>query len=83
MQEEAAELFINFLCDPEISGKNMDYLGYSVPASASKAYMDPDVVNDPVAYPDETMLEKATSFDFLPEETSRLMESLFMEARNS
>lgn len=82
-EKEAAELFINFLCDPEISGKNMDYLGYSVPASASKAYMDPDVVNDPVAYPDEAMLEKATSFDFLPEETSRLMESLFMEARNS
>lgn len=82
-EKEAAELFINFLCDPEISGKNMDYLGYSVPASASKAYMDPDVVNDPVAYPDETTLEKATSFDFLPEETSRLMESLFMEARNS
>ena len=82
-EKEAAELFINFLCDPEISGKNMDYLGYSVPASASKAYMDPDVVNDSVAYPDETMLEKATSFDFLPEETSRLMESLFMEARNS
>ena len=82
-EKEAAELFINFLCDPEISGKNMDYLGYSVPASASKAYMDPDVVNDPVAYPDETMLEKATSFYFLHEETSRLMESLFMEARNS
>ena len=82
-EKEAAELFINFLCDPEISGKNMDYLGYSVPASASKAYMDPDVVNDPVAYPDETMLEKASSVDFLPEETSRLMESLFMEARNS
>ena len=82
-EKEAAELFINFLCDPEISGQNMDYLGYSVPASASKAYMDPVVTEDPVAYPSSDMLEKATSFNFLPEETARLMESLFMEARNS
>ena len=82
-EKEAAELFINFLCDPEISGQNMDYLGYSVPASASKAYMDPVVTEDPVAYPSSDMLEKATSFHFLPEETARLMESLFMEARNS
>ena len=82
-EKEAAELFINFLCDPEISGQNMDYLGYSVPASASKAYMDPVVAEDPVAYPSSDMLEKATSFNFLPEETARLMESLFMEARNS
>ena len=82
-EKEAAELFINFLCDPEISGQNMDYLGYSVPASASKAYMDPVVAEDPIAYPSSDMLEKATSFNFLPEETARLMESLFMEARNS
>lgn len=82
-EKEAAELFINFLCDPEISAANLDFLGYSVPASASKEYLDPDVASSTVAYPDEETLRNATSFDFLPEETSRLMESLFMEARNS
>ena len=81
-EKEAAELFINFLCDPEISAANMDYIGYSVPASESKQYMDQDVVNDPVAYPDEDELRNATSFDYLPEETSRYMESLFMAVRN-
>ncbi len=82
-EKEAAEKFINFLCDPEISAVNMDYLGYSVPASESKQYMDPEMAGSPVAYPSEETLKNATSFDFLPEETSRLMESLFMEARNS
>ena len=81
-EKEAAELFINFLCDPEISAANMDYIGYSVPASESKQYMDQDVVNDPVAYPDEDELRNASSFDYLPEETSRYMESLFMAVRN-
>ncbi len=82
-EKEAAEKFINFLCDPEISAANLDYLGYSVPASESKQYMDPEMAENPVAYPSEETLKNATSFDFLPEEVSRLMESLFMEARNS
>ena len=82
-QQEAAELFINFLCDPEVSGSNMDYLGYSTPISAAKEYMDPEVASSPIAYPDDNTLRNATSFSFLPGDTSRLMENLFMEMRNS
>ena len=81
-EKEAAELFINFLCDPEISAANMDYVGYSVPASASKAFMDEEVAGNTVAYPTEEMLANATNFAVLPEETCRLMESLFMAVRN-
>jgi len=81
-EKEAAELFINFLCDPEVSAANMDYLGYSVPASASKAHMDPEMAENQIAYPSQEVLRNATSFDHLPEETSRYMESLFMEVRS-
>ncbi len=81
-EKEAAELFINFLCDPEICGRNMDFLGYSVPETAAKEYLDPEMAENPIAYPDAETLENATSFAYLPEETSRLMEKLFMEVRN-
>ena len=81
-EKEAAELFIIFMCSPEISAANLDFIGYSVPASASKEYMDEEVVNDPVSYPDAEELRNATSFDYLPEEVSRKMESLFMAVRN-
>ena len=81
-EKEAAELFINFLCDPEISAANMDYLGYSVPASASKEYLDPELAANEIAYPSQEALANATSFDYLPEETSRYVENLFMEVRN-
>ena len=81
-EKEAAELFINFLCDPEISGANMDWVCYSTPISAAKEYLSEDVVNDPVAYPDEEILKNGVSFAFLPEHVSRLVESLFMEVRN-
>ena len=82
-EKEAAELFINFLCDPEISAANMDWICYSTPISAAKEYLDEEVVNNPVAYPDEEILQNGVSFAFLPEEVSRYMESLFMQVRNS
>ena len=81
-EKEAAELFINFMCAPEISAANLDFIGYSVPASESKQYLDEDIVKDPVSYPDAEELRNATSFDYLPEEVSRKMESLFMAVRN-
>ena len=81
-EKEAAEAFINFLCSPEISSANMEFLGYSVPSTAAKELMDPEVADSEVAYPDADTLTTGTSLNFLPEETSRYMESLFMEVRN-
>ena len=80
--KEAAETFINFLCDPEIAGSNMDWVCYGTPISAAKAYMDPEVVNDPTAYPADAVLNKGQGYIALPRTTTRLMEELFMQVRN-
>ena len=53
------------------------------PISAAKEFMDPETVSDPVTYPDAEVLVNGSSFAYLPEETSRYMESLFMDVRNS
>ena len=81
-EKEAAETFINFLCDPEIAGANMDWICYSTPLSAAKDYMDPETVSDPISYPSDEILANGSSYAFLPEEISRYVESLFMEVRN-
>ncbi len=81
-EKEAAELFINFLCDPEISGENMNYICYGSPISEARQFMDDYLAQSPVIYPDESVLEKGTSYNYLPPETSRLVERLFMEMRN-
>jgi len=81
-EKEAAETFINFLCDPEIAGANMDWICYSTPLSAAKEYMDPDVVSSPISYPSDDVLANGSSYAYLPEETSRFVEGLFMEVRN-
>ena len=81
-EKEAAELFINFLCDPEIAGANMDWICYSTPISEAKNFMDPEAASSPVSYPEAEDLAKGTSFAYLPEEVSRYVESLFMQVRN-
>ena len=81
-EKDAAELFINFLCDPEIAGANMDWICYGTPLSAAKEFIDPETVADPVTYPDESILVNGSSYAYLPEEISRFMEGLFMEVRN-
>ena len=82
-EKEAAELFINFLCDPQVSGANMDYICYGSPISAAKDYMEDYLAESEVIYPDPQVLEKGTSYQFLPEEITRYVEELFMKVRNN
>ena len=76
-----AEEYINFLCDPEIAGANMDYVGYSTPETAAKAYMDEEMVASPLHYPSEEVLARTQVFVNLPEETSKLIDSLWAEVK--
>ena len=79
-EKEAAELFINFMCDPEISGANMDYICYASPISAAKEYMEDYLAESEIVYPSEELQAKGSAYRYLSEETSRLMESLYQKA---
>lgn len=81
--KEGAEAFINFLCDPEISGQNLEYLGYSTPETEAKQYMDPNVANSDIAYPDAETLSRATSFVNLSTEANQAMNSLWLEVKTA
>ena len=80
-EKEAAELFINFLCDPEIAAANMDWVGYGTPVSAAKEYMDPELVADPVAYPSDELLSHGSAYAYLLPSVTRFVEGLFLEVR--
>ncbi len=79
--KQEAELFINFLCEPEISGANMDYICYGSPIEGARDHMDEALANDPVVYPDDEVLKNGTSYAFLPEDITRYVENLFMQVR--
>ena len=84
-EKEAAELFINFLCEPEIAAANMDWIAYSTPLEREvmAEFMDEEVLSDPIAYPSQEVMDMGSTYSCLPVSTSRLMESLFLKARIS
>ena len=79
--KEGAEAYINFLCSPEVNGENLNYLGYSTPESAAKEYMDPETVASDIAYPSEETLSRGEAFLYLDQETTHLMDSLWLEVK--
>lgn len=63
--KKEAELFINFLCEPEIAFKNADYIGYSTPHTEAVKMLPEDVREDKSAYPSEEDLVNCEVFEDL------------------
>lgn len=70
-QKEAAEMYINFMCEPAVGAANCEYIGYSTPNLASLALLDEEVTGNPIAYPSDEVLQKADYFVQLPDELNR------------
>lgn len=70
-QKEAAEMYINFMCEPAVGAANCEYIGYSTPNMASLALLDEEVTGNPIAYPSEEVLQKADYFVQLPDELNK------------
>ena len=79
--KDAAELFIDFMCRPEISGANMDYICYGSPINGATDYMEEYLAESEVIYPPAEVLQRGKSYGFLPEETTRYVENLFLQVR--
>ncbi len=60
--KKEAEMFINFLLDPENAKVNTEYIGYSTPNNGAIDLLDDEIKNDPVAYPSDEILDKCETF---------------------
>jgi spermidine/putrescine-binding protein len=77
--KENAEAFINFMCDAEIALKNFEYITYSTPnAAAREMITDEDIKNSFVAFPEQSVLDRCRTYNYLGEE----MESLYIDKWN-
>ena len=57
-----AEKYIDFLCRPDISAMNAEYIGYSTPIEAARALLPEEEANSQVAYPTEEITDKLEVF---------------------
>lgn len=60
--KKEAEMFINFLLDPEIAKMNAEYIGYSTPNEGALKLLDKDITSNPVAYPPKSVMDKTETF---------------------
>ena len=80
--KEAAEAFINFLCETDIAVANCECIAYSTPHSEALKKLDQKITGNKIAYPDDTVLANAESFIALPAATNSLMDSLWIEIKS-
>lgn len=82
-QKEAAEMYINFMCEPDIAYANIDYICYSTPHSAAYEMLDEDVQNNSVSYPDSGFIaEKTAVFVNLSDDANEMMSQLWTEMKS-
>ena len=60
--KKEAEMFINFMLDPEIAKINTEYIGYSTPNKACFDLLDKEITSNKGAYPDDEYLSKCETF---------------------
>ena len=83
-QKEAAEMYINFLCEPDIAYSNTYYVGYSTPNTAAYEMLDDEVKNDGISYlPDEYLMSNTTVFRNLSDEATQKMQDLWTELKST
>ena len=83
-QKEAAEMYINFMCEPDIAYANIDYICYSTPHSAAFEMLDEETQQSTVSYPDDDYIAANTTvFVNLSDEASREMQTLWTEMKSA
>ena len=76
---ELGEMYINFLCEPEIALANIEYINYASPNDGAIAIMSSATRNNKIIYPDQVTLDNCEVYITLPDETNILMEDLWNE----
>ena len=81
--KENAELFINFMCDPEIAAANADYICYGTPNKAALELMDEDYQESELCNPPKEYLDKCYSFTNIDDGIYNEMQEKFVKACSS
>lgn len=71
--KEAAEAWINFMCEPEIALLNFEYILYASPNTAVKDLIEDEaLLNSMALYPSEEILERCEVYEYLGAEGDEL-----------
>lgn len=80
--KKEAELFINFMCDPEIAAMNAETVGYATPNTEAMNLLDPEITGNELVYPSESFLKNNTDvYINLSQKTQMLQSTLWTDLK--
>ena len=81
--KENAELFINFMCEPEVAAANSEYITYGTPNTAALELIDEEMLSSELLNPPDEYLDKCYTFSNLDDDIYGYMQKRFVEACSS
>ena len=78
--KENAEIFINFMLEPEIAAANAEYIYYGTPNKAALELIDEDFFENELVNPSQEYKEKCFTFSNIDDKTYSLMQENFIKA---
>lgn len=83
-QKEAAEMYINFMCEGDAAYAVSDFIGYSTPNILAYDMLDDEVKEDGISYPDDDFINnKTTIYRNLSDEANSKMQTLWTDMKSS
>lgn len=81
-QKEAAEMYINFMCETQIALANCEFIGYSTPQVKAEALLPDELKNSPIMYPSKDVLANTEIFNVLPDELNQAMDEAWSDVKS-
>ncbi len=70
-KREAAYEFINYMLNPEVSAKNVEYTYFASPVKGAEEYINDQILKNSKIYPDEEVLKRGEFQIYLGEEVEK------------
>ena len=80
--KEAAEMFINFMCETDIGKANAEYIGYTTPMQDVWEVLDEDLKESEIAYPPEEKAAKEKVFTALSDDVNSELDVKWSEMKS-
>ena len=81
-QKEAAEMYINLMCETQIALANCEFIGYSTPQVKAEALLPDELKNSPIMYPSKEVLANTEIFNVLPDELNQAMDEAWSDVKS-
>ncbi|BFJ87048.1 spermidine/putrescine ABC transporter substrate-binding protein [Ruthenibacterium sp. CLA-JM-H11] len=80
--KEAAEMFINFMCETQVALANTEYICYASPHSEVKDLLPAELSESDLMYPSDELLQKSEAMVVLSDEINSAMDTAWSDVRS-